>query len=170
MVKIGMSQPHSIKLNIKLPLNKSEFVAHSINTGVPHVVVFVKDLQGTDVTSLGNKIRNHREFSPQGTNADFVRVVGKDNIAVRTYERGVEAETLACGTGCVASALIYVLETCANKPAAGLRQIDVATRSGEVLKVFFDINGKEFSNVSLEGNAKIVYKGSFVPRPKTPAR
>jgi len=145
IVKLKMSDPKGIKANY-------------INTGVPHAVIFVDDLENTDVDGLGRKIRNSKEFAPAGANVDFVKIIDKDTIAVRTYERGVEAETLACGTGAVASAIIteYREQSIENR-----NKIDVKTRSGETLKVYFEKNRDKISNVWLEGTAKIVYTGGF---------
>lgn len=158
-VRLRMSDPRDVKLNLKINLHNSDFTVHHINTGVPHTIVFVKDFDKTDVAGFGSQIRYHKEFSPSGTNADFVKVQGKNSIAIRTYERGVEAETLACGTGCVASAIIYVLEVDGQK--SGFYKVDVLTKSGEVLKISFDKKAQNFSNVFLEGSAKIVYSGRF---------
>lgn len=169
MVKLKMFDPRSISLNFQLvvaPRNfgtrNDELIANYINTGVPHVVIFVEDLKNTDVITLGRQIRYHKKFAPQGTNADFVEVLGKDDIAVRTYERGVEDETLACGTGCVAGALIYTLDADTGKSQQkNHHSVSVHTKSGEILKVCFDKKGQKFTNVFLEGSAKIVYKGSL---------
>jgi len=136
-VLLEMSEPHSMKIGPKI---------NFINTGVPHAVIFVDNLENTDVDSLGRKIRNSEEFAPQGANVDFVKVIDKDTIEVRTYERGVEAETLACGTGSVAAAII-----------SGAH--NVITRGKERLKVYFDKKDGKIVNVRLEGSAKIVYKG-----------
>ena len=155
-VKLKMSNPHSIKLNLRLPVASCQLPVNFINTGVPHAVIFVDDLEKADVYKLGKAIRNSKAFAPLGTNVDFVKVLGKDGIRVRTYERGVEAETLACGTGCVASAIIYALQRDVK-----FCTINVRTRSGEVLKVSFDKKGGGFTNVFLEGPAKIVYTGSL---------
>jgi len=74
-------------------------------TGVPHAVLFVPDLTAVDILRLGNKIRHHPRFAPDGVNVNFVELLAPDKIAVRTYERGVEGETEACGTGACAAAL-----------------------------------------------------------------
>jgi len=139
MVRLKMPDPRNMSLGPKI---------NFINTGVPHAVIFVDDLENTDVDNMGRQIRNSKEFAPQGTNVNFVKVIDKDTIAARTYERGVEAETLACGTGSVASAII-----------SGVH--NVITRSGEILKVYFDKKDGKISNVCLEGSAKIVYTGRF---------
>jgi diaminopimelate epimerase len=157
MVKLHMVGPRSTKLNFQLVVNNLELVANYINTGVPHTVIFTEDLEGIDVATLGSKIRYHKEFQPHGTNVDFLKVLDKNNIAVRTYERGVEVETLACGTGCVASAIIY-----ASQANVKSNIVNVSTRSGEVLKVSFDKKNNKINNIMLEGSAKITYEGSLV--------
>ncbi|MDD5568670.1 MAG: diaminopimelate epimerase, partial [Candidatus Omnitrophica bacterium] len=114
-------------------------------------------LDKIDVAAIGSQIRYHKEFSPKGVNVDFVEAAGNDSICVRTYERGVEGETLACGTGSVASALVFGLLT----GDLAHRKINVRTQSGEILKIYFDKKVNNFSNVWLEGKAEIVYKGEY---------
>lgn len=158
MVKLKMSEPHNIRLDIKLMVNSLQFTANYINTGVPHVVIFVENLGKVDVEDLGRRIRYHKDFASEGTNVDFVKILGKDRISIRTYERGVEGETLACGTGAVASAIITNYEL---RITDYENKTDVLTKSGEVLKVYFNKKGDNIKNVFLEGNAKIVYSGRF---------
>jgi diaminopimelate epimerase len=130
-----------------------------VNTGVPHTVVFVNGLDGINVAQLGKKIRFHRAFAPAGTNVDFVQVVNTTNICVRTYERGVEDETLACGTGAVASAIIFIAH---SKHSDGAQfTIRVRTRSREILKVYFEKMENQFTNIWLEGKARIVGEGVY---------
>lgn len=126
---------------------------HFINTGVPHVVVFVEDLEGTDVAGLGRRLRSHPEFMPAGTNVNFVRVRDPHHLEVRTYERGVGAETLACGTGSVASAIIATRQLLAQQP------VGVKTASGEVLTISFDPTAEGARQVMLQGSANIVFRG-----------
>lgn len=124
-----------------------------INTGVPHVVIFTEGLNQIPIVELGRAIRHHEMFKPKGTNVDFAEVAGERSIAVRTYERGVEDETLACGTGTVASAIVASLTGRVEAP------VQVKTRSGEVLTVYFERSGSHVSNVFLEGTAKFVFEG-----------
>ena len=154
-VKVMLTEPKNIKWNLCLTINKCPYKLNFVDTGVPHVVHFVDDLDSVDVKNLGSHIRNHGEFAPSGTNADFVKVVDKHNIKVRTYERGVEDETLACGTGSVAGAIIAAESEKMASP------VTVETRSGEKLKVYFDIIDGNFRNVYLEGKARLVYEGIF---------
>jgi len=153
IVKVKLTEPRDIKWNLCLTIEKCPYRLNFVDTGVPHVVHFVEDLEKVDVKNLGSHIRHHGEFGPAGANADFVKVVDAHNIKVRTYERGVEDETLACGTGSVAAAIIAAESEKMPSP------VTVETRSGEKLKVYFDIIDGNFRNVYLEGKAKLVYEG-----------
>ena len=158
-VRINLTVPKDLKLGIPLKLSGRLVKVDFINTGVPHAVVFVQGLPRIDVFGLGRQIRYHRAFAPAGANADFVEVISDDSIRIRTYERGVEAETLACGTGSVAAALLAAV-----KLAKRTNKINVYTAGGEVLKVYFNRDGNKFSDVWLEGKAALVYRGDyFIP-------
>ncbi|MDO8536574.1 MAG: diaminopimelate epimerase [Candidatus Omnitrophota bacterium] len=156
-VKVKLTDPKEIQWNLCLMINECPYRVDVANTGVPHVIHFVDDIKSVDVKKLGPKMRYHEEFSPHGANVDFVKIVDKNNniIAVRTYERGVEDETLACGTGAVASAIISAESEKLASP------VTVETSSGEVLKVYFESEGGNFKNVYLEGKAKLVYEGEI---------
>jgi len=155
-VKIKLTSPKDIKLDIPIILNQKKLKVHFINTGVPHTVVFSAGLDRIDVVGLGRLIRFHKKFLPQGTNVDFVEILSDDKIRIRTYERGVEDETFACGTGAVASAVLFVL-----RYGVLTRKIKVLTKSKEILKVYFEKEGDKFKNVWLEGKAKVVYQGVY---------
>lgn len=152
-VKVMLTEPKEIRWNFCLMIHKCPYKVSFVNTGVPHVVHFVDDLDSVDVKNIGSYMRSHGEFAPSGTNADFVKIAGARSIKVRTYERGVEDETLACGTGSVASALIAAEAERMASP------ISVETRGGEKLKVYFDKVDGNFKNVYLEGNASLVFDG-----------
>lgn len=155
-IKLKMSDPRDIRMGIKLGIGQNLVTVHHINTGVPHAVQIVEDLQCFPVDDHGRKIRQHSIFSPQGTNVDFVSDIKKDPISLRTYERGVEEETLACGTGTVATALILGLLGLAKSP------VNVKTKSGEVLTVYFSLfPGNVIRDVYLEGTARKVFDGTF---------
>jgi diaminopimelate epimerase len=153
VVKVMLTEPKDIRWNFCLMIHECPYKLSFVNTGVPHVVHFVDDLEKIDVKTAGASLRYHGEFSPAGTNADFVKIVDKRNIKIRTYERGVEDETLACGTGSVASAIIAAETEKMTSP------VTVETRTGEKLKVYFDKIEGDFKNVYLEGKAKLVYEG-----------
>ncbi len=128
-----------------------------LNTGVPHAVVFVEDLEQQDVAGVGREIRNHGAFQPEGANVNFVGTSSGSDIAVRTYERGVEDETLACGTGAVASAIAHGIANGVSPP------ITVATRSGDSLTISFDEKDRGFVNVTMEGPVRKVFEGLYLP-------
>lgn len=152
-VQIQMSDPHSLRLDDRIEIDGKRLTVDSINTGVPHAVVNVEDLETIDVRKLGEVLRNHPRFAPKGTNANFMQRLGAHTIALRTYERGVEDETLACGTGMVAAALIFHELTGATSP------VKVKVRGGETLEVAFEKNGSKWSNVTLTGPADFTFEG-----------
>jgi len=154
-IKIKLTDPRNLKLDLALKINQRALRMSFIDTGVPHAVVFSEGLDKIEVLNLGRQIRYHRYFSPRGTNVDFVEALNRNSIKVRTYERGVEDETLACGTGSVASALVFALKCDLNNT------VNVHTKSGEVLKVYFKRSGLAFKNVWLQGRASIVYQGVY---------
>ena len=150
-----MSTPHGLSLNQTLDVAGEKLTVHSVNTGVPHAVVFVDDLDGVDVRKLGAGLRYHAAFAPRGTNANFAKVLDTGGIAIRTYERGVEDETLACGTGMVACGLIHHELACAAAP------IPVNVKGGDTLKVgFVEASAHAYENVTLFGPADFVFEGT----------
>ncbi len=154
LVSVKMREPGEIKLHLKLKIKKKKYVLHFINSGVPHTIIFVADLEKVDLKNLAPLIRNHREFSPRGTNVDFVKVLGPHSLKLRTYERGVEEETFSCGTGACAAAIISYKLGKTNSP------VKISPTSGEPLKLFFDPGLKE---IYLEGKARKVYHGECYP-------
>jgi len=154
-VRIQLTDPKEIKLDIPLEVNGRSIKVNFVNTGVPHAVIFVEGLETIDVDGIGRLIRRHAQFSPAGTNVNFVEPGENNLIRIRTYERGVEAETLACGTGSTASAIIFALKNNVD------HLVKVKTQSTEILKVYFDRQDEGFKNVWLEGSARIVYKGEY---------
>jgi diaminopimelate epimerase len=155
-VRIAMSDPKNIKLNLSTNIHGFPHSLHFLNTGVPHVVSFVDDLENTDVFSHGRAIRYHEFFAPAGTNANFAKILAPNHISIRTYERGVEGETLACGTGMVACALVHHLLTGAPSPI----YVDVV--GGDTLTIGFQKNSDgSFSQVTLTGPADFVFEGEI---------
>ena len=154
-VRLAMSEPRDLALDRRIDLPSGGVVAHSVNTGVPHAVVFVEDLEKTDVRGLGAALRYHPHFAPKGTNANFVQITGPAKADVRTYERGVEDETLACGTGVVAVALILHEKHGFSAP------VSVRVRGGDTLLVSFEKAGGAYRNVSLTGPADFVFEGQI---------
>lgn len=153
-VEIAMSEPKDLRLDEPLPLEQETVAASFINTGVPHAVIFVEDLEAIDIQRLGSEIRHHANYAPQGANVNFVKKLGAQQIAVRTYERGVEGETLACGTGVTAAALVFHALGGAASP------VSVKVRSGETLEIGFEPDGETCRNVTLTGPADFVFEGT----------
>jgi len=154
-VKLEMTKPFGLKLDETLLIEGEKQIFSSINTGVPHAVLFVEDLEELDIVRMGRAIRYHSHFTPSGTNANFVRLEKGSQLLIRTYERGVEDETLACGTGVVASALVAALKGLVKSP------VSIQTRGGEVLTVYFEIDGKEIKKVFFEGDVHIIYEAEM---------
>lgn len=153
LVTIGLTAPRDWRLNLSVPLRSGATKLHSVNTGVPHAVLFVPDADQAMVTELGPEVRHHAMFAPKGTNVNFVQVLGPDAIRVRTFERGVEGETLACGTGVTASALVAACVQGFGSP------VRVRVQGGDTLEVGFTRRGDEFSEVTLTGPADFVFTG-----------
>ncbi len=166
-IKFYLQNPTDKVENIKLEAGNYLMNAWFINTGSPHVVINTDDikkreesdavpksLEDLPVNQLGREIRYHQQFKPDGTNVNFITLKGNE-VLIRTYERGVENETLACGTGSVASA-IFASENYNIAPP-----VKLITRGNEELIVDFGLNGHSAENVSLTGPAKIVYKGKI---------
>jgi diaminopimelate epimerase len=151
-IKIKMEDPKGLRLDIDININGRQLKVNYIDTGVPHAVIFVQGIDEINADIIGEAVRYHSEFEPRGTNVDFVEIVDDKNIKVRTYERGVEGETLACGTGAVASAII------SNKKQGTRDKLNIHTKGG-ILKVYFKIAGSKIADVYLEGEAKEVYSG-----------
>jgi diaminopimelate epimerase len=154
-VKLLMAGIGEVRLEQPIPLEDATLVGHFVKVGVPHVAVPVADLAAAPVTGWGRAVRFHDLFAPAGTNVNFIQVDGPQSLRIRTYERGVEDETLACGTGAVASALI------ASRLGQVVSPVTVHTRGGEALSIYFTPHGETFTEVFLEGNALVVYQGEL---------
>jgi diaminopimelate epimerase len=152
-VTVNLTKPTNLQLNQSVPLATGPATIHSLNTGVPHAVQFVPDADQAMVMLLGPEIRRHPHFGPRGTNVNFVQVLGPNHIRVRTFERGVEGETLACGTGVSAAAMI------SSRVHGFTSPVKVQVQGGDLLEVgFVDRNG-EFGEVRLTGPADFVFTG-----------
>jgi diaminopimelate epimerase len=154
-VRLELPKPFDLKIDEIVSIEGKEYTLSSINTGVPHAVLFVRDLEELDIVRMGRAIRYHSYFLPNGTNANFIRLEKGFPLSIRTYERGVEDETLACGTGMVASALVAAFKGLVKSP------VSIQTRGGEVLTVYFKIEGKEIREVFFEGDVHIIYEAEM---------
>jgi diaminopimelate epimerase len=153
LVTVNLTDPKDLRLAESVVLGSGKAEIHSLNTGVPHAVMFVPDADKAMVQNAGSEIRYHKHFAPKGTNVNFVQLRGPNSIRVRTYERGVEGETLACGTGVTASALISARLHNFTSP------VQVQVQGGDLLEVRFEREGDSFRNVSLKGPADFVFEG-----------
>jgi len=174
-VTVKVPEPSDVRLRIRLaiPMHRRRrsdppapssvshegtmLEGHAINTGVPHFVYFVQDTATAEVIGIGRPIRYHETFKPAGTNVNFAQVVDRHTVKIRTYERGVEDETLACGSGALASALLAALVHKVESP------ITVIPLSRMPLRVAFKQNGERFTNLALTGEARAVYEGQMRP-------
>ena len=168
-VKFNLNEPENIKSNLKVDAAGQNINYHFVDTGSPHVIIkigdilkeasnednFYTDINEIPVFDIGKEIRYHRNFSPAGTNVNFIKI-NNSTIKIRTYERGVEDETLACGTGSAASAVAASLFENVKPPVLLL------TRGGDELIVDFNLKNNHIENLSLTGPAKIIYTGNFL--------
>ncbi|MCL2790151.1 MAG: diaminopimelate epimerase [Desulfobulbus sp.] len=154
-VTVRMTPPHSFRFDRQLEVAGQMLMVHGVDTGVPHAVIFVDDIDTLDVIGLGRQIRRHPAFAPAGTNVDFVGHA-MEGFRIRTYERGVEDETMACGTGVVAVALIAAAKGYAGSP------VEIVTSGGVALTVYFNGEQVEGANqVLLKGPAHLIYQGEL---------
>ena len=153
-VKVQLTPPVSTETDLTLDVDGRPLTVHFSDTGVPHAVVFVDDVKGVDIMDLGPKLRYHARFAPAGTNVNFAQVVDRNTMWLRTYERGVEAETYACGTGAAATQLL------AHTLGLTSDFANLTTTGGEVLTVFLEDN-----NVFLQGAAELTFKGELYLAP-----
>ncbi|MFH1153038.1 MAG: diaminopimelate epimerase [Pseudomonadota bacterium] len=151
-VRVQLPNPENAILDVRIDMDGTTLCVHRVVIGVPHAVVFVKDLNGLDVCGLGSRIRHHAEFAPQGTNVNFAQVTGLDSIRLRTFERGVEDETFACGTG--AASTLYLAH---RKGYTGTSAV-VHTVTGQALTI--ELNGE---TIYLQGPARLTFTGQFYP-------
>jgi diaminopimelate epimerase len=154
-VTVQLTPPTGLQLNRPLHLHSGDATAHHCNTGVPHAVLFLEDVDRFDVHNTGAEIRFHADFEPRGTNVNFVQRTGPNALRVRTYERGVEAETLACGTGVTASAIVAHLGLGVGLP------MEVRVQGGDTLTVNFTRDGDRLTDVTLTGPADVVFSGEI---------
>jgi diaminopimelate epimerase len=157
-VTLTLPPPYGFRAERPLRVGDREIRGAFIIVGVPHYVIFLRDeLWSQDIVPLGRAVRVHPELQPAGANVNFVVVRGEHEIEVRTYERGVEAETLSCGSGVVASTTVAGLFGRVKSP------VSVLTRSGITLEVSFAVDGREVREVQLRGDARLIYRAAFTP-------
>jgi len=153
LVKVQLTPPAGLKLGAEIEVEGQTFTVHFVNTGVPHAVIISDDVAALDVLKLGRAVRTHAHFAPAGTNVNFIQVVSREKLLLRTYERGVEGETFACGTGAAASAMV------ARELGLTGESVQLTTSGGEILQIYLE-NG----TVYLEGPAVKTYAGEMFPQ------
>jgi diaminopimelate epimerase len=154
-VTLEMPIPTDIRIGQELRIDQLLQAFDFADTGVPHAILVCPDTDQIDILNLGSAIRRHPHFSPDGTNVDFVQVQPGNRLRIRTYERGVEAETLACGTGVAAAAVVTVCRGLVQSP------VQVQTAGGDVLSVSVETKGKTITRLQLTGPAVYVFEGSL---------
>lgn len=152
-ISVEMGEPSGIEWDMEVDLPNEKAIIHQINTGVPHVIEFFDDIEKVNLKKRGPLFRNHALFSPHGVNYNTAQLIAENTIAIRTFERGVEAETLACGTGATAAALAVAKKKSLKSP------IKVQTQSGETLKIYFETDKGQPKQIWLAGPANKIYTG-----------
>lgn len=167
-IRFYLNQPEGLRLNFNVGVAGKKVNASFVNTGAPHLVINLNDLLSSEILTdlnsndfeslpvydLGREIRFSKDFAPDGVNVNFIKI-GEQNIEIRTYERGVENETLACGTGSVAAAIILYENYNVNPP------VELKTKGGRFLEVDFIFGGQKYQDLSLTGPAEVVFKGEL---------
>lgn len=156
-VKLQM-QNSEYPIENEIQISNFRVKGYFLITGVPHFVIFQNenpDLNPDEINTWAKEIRFHKEFSPAGTNVNILNIIDKNNLVIRTYERGVEEETLACGTGSTASGIISTVIGVTESP------VNLKTKSGLTLTVELKLEKHKITDVFLTGEARLVYKGTF---------
>jgi diaminopimelate epimerase len=154
-VRLDMTPPEGLVLNRTLQVKDDDLPYHFVNSGVPHVVMEMESVDDVDLATLGPAVRYHEAYAPAGTNLNLFQVLGPRQLKVRTYERGVEAETLACGTGIVAAGLV------AGSLGRVSTPVTVTSASGDQLEVNYVQGEHGPEQVTLTGPAVHVFNGSI---------
>jgi diaminopimelate epimerase len=154
-VRLRTTPPGDIRLHQTITVDTDEWAYHFAHTGVPHVVIEVPDVEEIPVFERGRRIRYHPDFSPEGANVNFVSVKEGGIVRIRTYERGVEGETYACGTGAVAAAITLARAGKVKPP------VSLLPKSGIDITIDFEPKEDSITDVFLEGDARLIYTGTI---------
>ncbi|MDP2209388.1 MAG: diaminopimelate epimerase [Bacteroidota bacterium] len=161
-IRLLMNNPTDFRMGLKIQFENNNLKMDYVNTGAPHSALFIEDMpqafnnfEKIEVNKIGRYIRYHELFSPAGTNVNFINKIGRGEVQIRTYERGVENETLSCGTGSIASAILAAMRYNWDSP------IKVLTRSKDTLVINFINTDNKITNVSIEGPANQVFTGTL---------
>ena len=164
-VRACIPDPEDLRTDLLVPIDGKNWRCDYVVTGVPHVITYVEQVDDVDVAHWGPALRHHERFGPRGVNVNFVQVCREGQIAIRTYEFGVEGETLACGTGSAAAAILTAKRFGWSAPfVTGKQPVLVNARSGDVLRVYFTMNNDgTASDVCLETIVRFSYSGTLHP-------
>jgi diaminopimelate epimerase len=154
-VELGLGDVAAPSLDRRLNTPGGEVTAGVVTVGVPHLVVEVPDVDAIDLASFAPPLRAHDALGPAGANVDVATVAGPDRARLRTFERGVEGETLACGTGAAATAIVLVARGRVKAP------VTLAVASGDELRVWFERSGDAFRAVTLAGPVATSFEGTY---------
>jgi len=160
-VRVCIPLPEDMQTDLELIVDGEPWRCDFVVTGVPHVVSFVDRIDDVDITRWGPSLRQHPRFAPRGANANFVEVLGVGELAIRTWEFGVEGETLACGTGSAAAAIVAAIRNRWPKEyLTGKRPVSLRARSGDILLVYFTLTQDgSVTDVCLETIVRFVCRG-----------
>lgn len=164
-VRVCIPTPEDMQTDLELVVDGKSWRLDYLMTGVPHAITYVQDVDRVEVAHWGPQIRHHERFQPRGANVNFVQVLEEGRIAVRTFEFGVESETLACGTGSAAAAILTALRFGWPKEfLSGEKPVRITARSGDVLRVFFAVQADgSVDDVCLETVVRPVFSGTIHP-------
>ena len=156
-VRVQLTEPSDYRPQVRIDIHGEAVYLAYLDAGVPHAVLVVPDAEAVDVARVGRLVRQHAAFAPRGANVNFVQVLSASDVIIRTYERGVEGETLACGTGCAAAAITLTLADRVKQP------VRLRTRGGEVLTVDFTREGDLAMRPTLQGLVRYLSVGMIHP-------
>jgi diaminopimelate epimerase len=164
-VQVCIPSPKDIQHDFLVQALGQSYTCDFAVTGVPHVITYVRDVNQVEVDKLGAALRHHSRFHPRGANANFVQVIEPGRLALRTFEFGVEHETLACGTGAAAAAILAgVRFDWPEKHLSGKEPVQVKTRGGDVMRIYFTRQADGgFIDVCLQTRVRFVYHGRLGP-------
>lgn len=164
-VRVCIPSPEDRQQDVRIDAEGCPLTCDYVVTGVPHVAIYVEHVEHIDMGKLGPAVRHHERFHPRGVNANFVQVIGEGEIAVRTWEYGVEGETLACGTGSASAAILAALRCdWPREYRSHDRPVLVHVRSGDVLRVYFrQADDGAIDDVCLETIVRPLYRGTISP-------
>lgn len=154
MVKLKFVGPSEVRLNQKLVVHGKEMIGHYVKLGDPHFVIYPNEFPTGTIVPLAREIRYHETLAPGGANVHFIDVLSRQKLRIRTYEKGVEDETLACGSGCISASIATFLQKQTDPP------ITFEPYSGIPVKVHFQPGG-DFQDLYLEGDARLIYHGEL---------